>query len=221
MDNTLQSIENLPSENDENEPLLEFRFQARNMSVDWRKLSLIDVDQIAHSMDIDQLQEHIELVTYASLDELDSVDPLFVKLFRLSQYTIEYLLHSQEYLKVVMDREKGKLGKKDDIIRQNEATQAKLKSELIQVKKENKKRRRMIEEYQRMMEVGANSFYKCPICPSKSFINATYLQSHMHRKHQEHTTYIGDAILHTKGIRDHIIFVCILIRLYLTRTTRK
>ena len=56
MDNTLQSIENLPSENDENEPLLEFRFQARNMSVDWRKLSLIDVDAIAASMDIDQLQ---------------------------------------------------------------------------------------------------------------------------------------------------------------------
>ena len=81
MDNTLQSIENLPRDgggaDDENE-LLEFRFQARNLGVDWRKLSLIDVDHIAQSMDIDQLQEHIELVTYASLDELDSVDPLFV-----------------------------------------------------------------------------------------------------------------------------------------------
>ena len=39
---------------------------------------------------------------------------------------------------------------------------------------------------------------------SKSFINATYLQSHMHRKHQEHTTYIGDAILHTKAITQNV-----------------
>ena len=65
MDNTLQSIENLPSENDENEPLLEFRFQARNMSVDWRKLSLIDVDAIAGSMDIDQLQARFGVLIVA------------------------------------------------------------------------------------------------------------------------------------------------------------
>jgi len=207
MDNTLQSIENLPRDADdenENSALLEFRFQARNLGVDWRKLSLIDVDHIAQRMDIDQLQEHIELVTYASLDELDSVDPLFVKLFRLSQYTIEYLLHSQDYLKGVMQREKLKLTKKDEVIKSREVTESKLRAELVQVKKENKKRRRMIEEYQRMMEVGANAFYKCPICPSKSFINATYLQSHMHRKHQEHSTYIGDAILHTKAITQNV-----------------
>ena len=30
------------------------------------------------------------------------------------------------------------------------------------------------------------------------------LQSHMHRKHQEHTTYIGDAILHTKAITQNV-----------------
>ena len=54
------------------------------------------------------------------------------------------------------------------------------------------------------MEVGANSFYKCPICPSKSFLNATYLQSHLHRRHPEHTSYIGDAILHTKAITEDV-----------------
>ena len=58
---TLQSIENLPSESDsvpnnEEAHLLDFRFQARNISVDWRRLSLIDVDRIADTMDIEQLQ---------------------------------------------------------------------------------------------------------------------------------------------------------------------
>ena len=55
-----------------------------------------------------------------------------------------------------------------------------------------------VEEQQRMMEVGANSFYKCPICPSKTFMNASYLQGHLVRKHPEHVTYIGDAVAHTK-----------------------
>ena len=39
---TLQSIENLPSESEsvpnEEAHLLDFRFQARNISVDWRRL---------------------------------------------------------------------------------------------------------------------------------------------------------------------------------------
>jgi hypothetical protein len=211
-DGTLQSIENIPSEieSQENEngtgdmELLNFRFQARNLTVDWRKLSLIDVDRISETMDIDQLQEYIELVTYASLDELTDIDPLFVKLFRLSQFTIEYLLHSQDYLKLILQKEKKKISKKDKIVKITEDQINKIKNENILLKKENKKRRRMLEEQQRMMEVGANSFYKCPICPSKSFLNATYLQSHLHRRHPEHSSYIGDAILHTKAITEGV-----------------
>ena len=49
-----------------------------------------------------------------------------------------------------------------------------------------------------MMEVGANSYYKCPICPAKTFMSATYLQGHLVRKHPEHVSYIGDAVAHTK-----------------------
>ena len=44
---TLHSIENLPTEDTENEDLskeepLNFRFMARNVSIDWRSVSLID-----------------------------------------------------------------------------------------------------------------------------------------------------------------------------------
>ena len=128
-------------------------------------------------MDIEQLQEYIELVTFANLDELTNIDPLFVKLFRLSQFTIEYLLHSQDYLKLLISKETEKIAKRDKKIKNSDSELAKLRNEIIQLKKENKKRRRIVEEQQRMMEVGANSFYKCPICPSKTFINATYLQA--------------------------------------------
>ena len=94
------------------------------------------------------MQEYIELVTYASLDELTDIDPLFVKLFRLSQYTIEYLLHSQDYLKLILNKEKGKNHKRDKTVKHTEDEMAKVKNENIQLKKENKKRRRMLEEQQ-------------------------------------------------------------------------
>ena len=97
---TLHSIENLPTEDTETDDFskdepLNFRFMARNVSIDWRSVSLIDIDRIAQTMDIAALQEHMELVTFANLDEIFDLDPLFVKLFKVAQYTIEYLLHSQ------------------------------------------------------------------------------------------------------------------------------
>lgn len=60
---TLHSIENLPFEQTETDELeneqpepLNFRFMARNISVDWRSVSLIDIDRIAQTMDIPALQ---------------------------------------------------------------------------------------------------------------------------------------------------------------------
>ena len=48
------------------------------------------------------------------------------------------------------------------------------------------------------MQVGSHSFYKCPVCPNRSFMNSTYLQGHLVRRHPEHVHYIGDAVAHTK-----------------------
>ena len=59
---TLHSIENLPTEQTgsgeiENDPEpLNFRFMARNINIDWRSVSLIDIDRIAQTMDIPALQ---------------------------------------------------------------------------------------------------------------------------------------------------------------------
>jgi len=35
------------------------------------------------------------VVTFCNIDAVADLDPLFCKLFKLSQYIIEYLLHSQ------------------------------------------------------------------------------------------------------------------------------
>jgi DNA-directed RNA polymerase subunit M/transcription elongation factor TFIIS len=206
---------------------MNFRFMARNIAVDWRQVSLIDIDRIARDMDIPALQQHIELVTFAKLDSLYDIDPLFVKLFQIAQYTLEYLLHSQvksslilsdfiqfqDFLKnsVCEEQKRVEKEKKKHLATMKEV--AHLKEQISSLKKTNKQRRQMstlsrrarvlktfilVADQQRMMQVGSHSFYKCPVCPNRSFMNSTYLQGHLVRRHPEHVHYIGDAVAHTK-----------------------
>jgi len=183
---------------------MNFRFMARNIAVDWRQVSLIDIDRIARDMDIAALQQHIELVTFAKLDSLYDIDPLFVKLFQIAQYTLEYLLHSQDFLKnsICEEQKKVEKEKKKHLATMKEV--AYLKEQITSLKKTNKQRRQMIADQQRMMQVGSHSFYKCPVCPNRSFMNSTYLQGHLVRRHPEHVHYIGDAVAHTKLVTQQL-----------------
>ena len=62
----------------------------------------VDIDKkIKNDMDLQTLETLLCNLTYASLDR-DDYDRLgdanFVKLFRLSQYSVEYLLYMQRYM---------------------------------------------------------------------------------------------------------------------------
>ena len=69
-----------------------------------RRLSAIDVDKVAGAVDVLTLQENIMNITFCKLEDekcphcQSGVDPVLLKLIRLAQLTIEYLLHSQEFL---------------------------------------------------------------------------------------------------------------------------
>ncbi len=137
---------------------MNFRFMARNIAVDWRQVSLIDIDRIARDMDIAALQQHIELVTFAKLDSLYDIDPLFVKLFQIAQYTLEYLLHSQvrfldlmvificlkkDFLKNSICEEQKKVEKEKKKYLATMKEVAYLKEQITSLKKTNKQRRQM------------------------------------------------------------------------------
>ena len=85
----------------------------------------------------------MQLVTFAKLDDVFDIDPLFVKLFRVAQYTIEYLLHSQEYLKNTIANFEKKIAVENAKTAAANAETEKVKKLNIYLKKENKKRRQM------------------------------------------------------------------------------
>ncbi|CAD5118268.1 DgyrCDS6986 [Dimorphilus gyrociliatus] len=164
-----------------------FHFRQRQERIDWRRLAAIDVDSVARNLDFQTLQENIMNVTFCNIEsEIDTrnVDPNFLKLFKLSQLTIEYLLHSQDYLSGVVTALEEKIEKTNQELSEREGKAEKLQSELHDVKRESHKRKKMLIAQQQIMHAGANSYHKCPYCP-KAFISESFLQSHIVRRHED------------------------------------
>ncbi|KAH9514221.1 hypothetical protein Btru_028421 [Bulinus truncatus] len=162
-----------------------FSFRKRVERVDWRKIASVDIDHISRTLDFNTLQENIMNITFCNLEaELDirSVDPNFIKLFKLAQLTIEYLLHSQEYLAGLCASLEEKCKLSDQQVEKTKQELADFQKELAEVKKESHRRKKLLIAQQQLMYAGNESYNKCPFC-AKAFLNNGYLQSHITRRH--------------------------------------
>ncbi|KAJ1456526.1 Iguana/Dzip1-like DAZ-interacting protein N-terminal-domain-containing protein [Pelagophyceae sp. CCMP2097] len=82
-----------------------FYFAERTQRLDLEKIRGMDLDRIEREVDVEALQRHLEELTFCDLEKsvsqplgLAPRDGDFLKLFRLSQLTVEYLLNVQDVL---------------------------------------------------------------------------------------------------------------------------
>lgn len=151
------------------------------------------MDRIAREMDVIALQENIDHLTFCNIDsELDTrvMDPTYIKLFKMSQFTIEYLMHSQNYLTDIIMAVESQLNKSHSDTEKYKSMNDKLQKDLADIKKENKKRKKMIETQQGLMTANTSNYHHCQYC-SKVFLNVNYLQAHMTRRHPENDIVIN------------------------------
>lgn len=166
-----------------------FQFRPRLESVDWRRLSAIDVDKVAGAVDVLTLQENIMNITFCKLEDekcphcQSGVDPVLLKLIRLAQLTIEYLLHSQEFLTSQVHALEERLRLSLSDCEQSRKLLTKQAGEIKLLKEECKRRKKMISTQQLMIEA-KTSYYQCHFC-DKAFMNQAFLQSHIQRRHPE------------------------------------
>ncbi|NXG29736.1 DZIP1 protein, partial [Dromaius novaehollandiae] len=170
-------------------PFPSFQFRRRHESPDWRRLSAVDVGRVSREGDVATLQEHLGHVTFCSAEReccphcQGPADPLLLKLLRLAQLCTEYLLHSQEYLS-------AQLSSLEEALQAAQAQRDQLGRELARgsqeikgLKEECRRRKKMISTQQMMLEARA-SYHQCQFC-EKAFMNYSFLQSHMQRRHPE------------------------------------
>lgn len=150
----------------------------------------LDVDKVIREVDLKQLENLLQNITFASLerDDLERLgDAHFIKLFKLSQLSIEYLLYTQAYLESLC---KGldlqykhayeKTGKTEDLIK-------KYASELKLMRKEIKLKQKTLSTYEYLMKIPAEKeqdVIKCSRC-AKFFVTVDYLQKHYGRHHPD------------------------------------
>uniref|UniRef100_A0A670ZX28 C2H2-type domain-containing protein n=1 Tax=Pseudonaja textilis TaxID=8673 RepID=A0A670ZX28_PSETE len=169
-----------------------FKFQLRRETVDWRRFSAIDVERVARELDLCTLQENINSVTFCNLDAekcpycQQPVDPVLLKVLKMAQLTIEYLLHSQEYLSMNLALQEEQHQAVLEDCKRIKYDLDKQAEELKGVKEESRRRKKMIATQQLLLQAGANNYHKCQLC-DKTFMNYSFLQGHMERRHTEAT----------------------------------
>ncbi|KAL1790114.1 zinc finger protein DZIP1 isoform X1 [Sigmodon hispidus] len=169
-------------------PLPFFQFRPRKENVDWRRLNTIDVDKLIGAMDILTLQENIMNITFCNLDNQKcphcqlGVDPLLLKLIRLAQLTIEYLMHSQEFLTSQLYRVEERLQLNLSGYERNKQLLIKQADEIQLLSRECRHRKKMLSAQQLKLGQTKVSHYQCQFC-DKAFMNQAFLQSHIHRRH--------------------------------------
>ncbi|NXC41139.1 DZIP1 protein, partial [Penelope pileata] len=175
-------------------PFPAFQFRGRHEGPDWRRLSAVDVERVWREGDVAALQEHLEHVTFCSAERercphcQGPADPLLLRLLRLAQLSTEYLLHSQEYLS-------AQLSSLEEALKAAQAQRDRLSEELAQraqelrgLKEECRRRKKMISTQQMMLEARA-SYHQCQFC-EKAFMNYSFLQGHMQRRHPEESQIV-------------------------------
>uniref|UniRef100_A0A8D0H6J6 Cilium assembly protein DZIP1 n=1 Tax=Sphenodon punctatus TaxID=8508 RepID=A0A8D0H6J6_SPHPU len=129
-------------------------------------------------------------------------DPLLLKLVRLAQLSIEYLLHSQDYLSAQLhgleETLRGVTMEKDQL--RKEATRRTQEIKLL--KEECKRRKKMISTQQTMLEAGAR-YHQCQFC-EKAFMNYSFLHSHIQRRHPEESCIEQKKKAQTDKLQDEI-----------------
>lgn len=169
---------------------LPFKFRLRRESVDWRRIGAVDVDLVVSQLDVDALQEHISTVTFCSLEGercqrcQSPVDPALVKLLRLAQLMVEWLLHCQEFLTLNLRAVEEKLSAAGREHEQLLAQQKKQEEKVKALTAELKQRKKVIRTQQSLLAPRITSSHKCLHC-EKLFLNSSFLQNHVQRRHPE------------------------------------
>eukprot|EP00795_Rhopilema_esculentum_P016335 gene16335-7725_t len=182
-----------------------FSFHKRHEKIDWRRLAMVDIEKVKREVDVKTLQDNVANIAFCDVENelsLREADANLVKLFKLAQLLIEYLLNSQQYLEGYIAQVESQIQKAVEEKSNLSAEIEKKNMAYRGLKKEHQKNKKLIGEYQLMLRAGASKFHKCPFC-IKSFLNDEFLKAHILRRHSEQSENIKiDATPVQKNVID-------------------
>jgi len=169
-----------------------FTFQEKTGYINWEQISKVDVESLKKNGDLSLIQNYAQGLVYSDLrkTDLDKINnPNFVKLFKLSQLSIEYLLYVQDFLENVAkstDAEYEQLRKECS---ESEQTAKEQRERIVKLKKDIHNKKRAISTYDFLIKEGAqrhdDPMFACRICKDKFYVSRKALQGHYKRRHPD------------------------------------
>uniref|UniRef100_A0A7R9YCD3 Ubiquitin-like domain-containing protein n=1 Tax=Pinguiococcus pyrenoidosus TaxID=172671 RepID=A0A7R9YCD3_9STRA len=139
------------------EPVLKgdgFYFQQRSGRLDLRRLSRIDLERVVREVDVDTLQMHLENLCYSDISEGDlafASDAQVLQVLKLSQLTVEYLLHVQDTLAENVDAAAHEARGLKEELHASEQRKIAQDSKIQRVEMEVKQLRRSVAAYEALL----------------------------------------------------------------------
>ncbi|NXT96449.1 DZI1L protein, partial [Anhinga rufa] len=146
-----------------------FYFQprwVRGVGVDWRRFNAVDVERVAREVDVAVLQEHIACVTFCNLDAErcphcgQPADPVLLKVLRMAQLSIEYLLHCQEHLGTSLAMHAQRLQAAHAELAGTQQRAAEQAAQLRGAKEESRRWKKLIAMQQLLLQAGPTAYCK-------------------------------------------------------------
>ena len=171
-------------------PTLPFRFRPRAGALNWAALHQLQLSPIIRTVDIAELQRHLDHLAFSDLTEADV--PFFhsasgLHVFRLMQLIIEYLLHVQSVLYHLHAGQRVEVEEAQEELQRKAKETKELRREVKRLRETLERgeggRRRRPERQVRPARVDGPVF-ACSECDA-AFISAEYRDSHMLRRHQQ------------------------------------
>jgi len=193
-----------------------FSFKVRSGKLRWKEIMKLDIDSMIKTNDISTLESHLENLIFSSVDENDVeiiTETTTVKLIKIFQHVLEYLLHTQIRLenenKMVDSNYSQLLNEsifKENMLKENKTLISTLKKDKKEKESILNTYKCIIEEYknggfantinyntQKRIKMSAsvnpqsfnekNHYFFCQYCSGKKFSNEENLNSHYQRRH--------------------------------------
>lgn len=183
-------------------------FKERSGRLKWREIQKLDLDSMIKDNDISPLENYLENLIFSNIDETDLQivpETSFLKLVKINQYVMEFLLDTQqrlEYENKILEVNYSQLVNeaitKENVLKEN-------KSLINALKKDKKEKEIVLNTYKCLMDeykshgiLAANNthgmqssnssvverkYFFCKFCEGKKFSSEENLDSHLRRRH--------------------------------------
>ena len=188
---------------------VQYHFKERSGRLKWKEIMKLDIESIIRSNDLSPLENYLENLIFSSVEESDLEqlpDGYIVKLIKIFQYIMEYLLYTQQRL----ENENRTLESKYTLLVNEsyniEATLKENKILIYNLKKDKKEKEMLLHTYKCLIDEyklgklpryenenpkSDKKYFYCDLCQGKKFSSQENLDGHINRRHSKNREDLG------------------------------